>query len=155
MVNCFMYSAIFKVIVLDDWVSSFVQTRGSVPMFWEQPGIQVGSHKVKLSRGFEASSPAFEKWVFDCMYDLGMDLWTLTAKILEQIWNKKFYRRSSKEHPKLSEIARFGWEILWSKENMTLWIWQFLYTFVAITRGEKIPRAQNVINFSRTVFIRT
>ena len=52
-----------QVIVLDDLVSSFVQTRGSVPMFWEQPGIQVGSHKVKLSRGFEASSPAFEKHI--------------------------------------------------------------------------------------------
>lgn len=59
----FIFSAFFQVIVLDDWVSSFVQTRGSVPVFWEQPGVQVGSHKVKLSRGFEASSPAFEKYV--------------------------------------------------------------------------------------------
>ena len=50
-----------QVIVLDECVSSFLQTRGSVPVFWEQPGVQVGSHKVKLSRGFEASSPAFEK----------------------------------------------------------------------------------------------
>ncbi|CAB4027321.1 synaptojanin-1-like isoform X2, partial [Paramuricea clavata] len=52
-----------QVIVLDDCVASFVQTRGSVPVFWEQPGIQVGSHKVKLSRGFEASSPSFEKHI--------------------------------------------------------------------------------------------
>ena len=44
-------------------MSSFVQTRGSVPVFWEQPGVQVGSHKVKLSRGFEASSPAFDRLV--------------------------------------------------------------------------------------------
>lgn len=35
--------------------------RGSVPLFWEQPGVQVGSHKVKLSRGFEASAAAFDR----------------------------------------------------------------------------------------------
>lgn len=33
----------------------------SVPLFWEQPGIQVGSHKVKISRGFEASAPAINR----------------------------------------------------------------------------------------------
>ncbi|KAI2659798.1 Synaptojanin-1 [Labeo rohita] len=63
------------------------QIRGSIPLFWEQPGIQkhsfqgimlqlnqsreakgqhgnrqlVGSHRVKLSRGFEANAPAFER----------------------------------------------------------------------------------------------
>ncbi|XP_006814436.1 synaptojanin-1-like, partial [Saccoglossus kowalevskii] len=50
-----------QVIFLEDKVSSFIQTRGSVPLFWEQPGIQVGSHKVKMSRGYEASAPAFER----------------------------------------------------------------------------------------------
>ena len=47
-------------------VSSFVQTRGSVPLFWEQPGVQVGNHKVKFSRGPDASLPAFQrhlKWM--------------------------------------------------------------------------------------------
>lgn len=42
-------------------VSSFLQTRGSVPLFWEQPGVQVGSHKVRFSRGPEASAPALER----------------------------------------------------------------------------------------------
>lgn len=77
-------------------MSSFVQTRGSVPLFWEQPGFQVctrqltafveieiihtqasfhpdcgvfihsrlcqmGSHKIKMSRGYEASAPAFDR----------------------------------------------------------------------------------------------
>jgi synaptojanin len=42
-------------------VTSHVQIRGSVPLFWEQPGVQVGSHKVKLSRGFEASQSAFAR----------------------------------------------------------------------------------------------
>ncbi|KAL5007601.1 hypothetical protein ScPMuIL_016407 [Solemya velum] len=50
-----------QVIFLDDQISSFIQTRGSVPLFWEQPGIQVGSHKVKMSRGYESSAPAFDR----------------------------------------------------------------------------------------------
>ncbi|XP_065051378.1 synaptojanin-1-like [Rhopilema esculentum] len=50
-----------QIILLDDCETSFVQTRGSVPVFWEQPGVQVGSHKIKFSRGHEASSPAFER----------------------------------------------------------------------------------------------
>ncbi|XP_038053185.1 synaptojanin-1-like [Patiria miniata] len=51
-----------QVIFLDDVnVSSFVQTRGSVPLFWEQPGLQVGSHRVKMARGYEASAPAFDR----------------------------------------------------------------------------------------------
>nr|XP_020454055.1 synaptojanin-1 isoform X3 [Monopterus albus] len=76
-----------QVIFLDDRCSSFIQIRGSIPLFWEQPGIQkksikgvllhlnenrhpngldenphlVGSHRVKLSRGFEANAPAFER----------------------------------------------------------------------------------------------
>ncbi|GBP83839.1 Synaptojanin-1 [Eumeta japonica] len=50
-----------QAIYIDDSVSSYVQTRGSVPLFWEQPGIQVGSHKVKMSRGFDASTSAFDR----------------------------------------------------------------------------------------------
>ncbi|KAL2715091.1 synaptojanin-1 isoform X1 [Vespula squamosa] len=50
-----------QTIYLDNEVTSYIQTRGSVPLFWEQPGIQVGSHKVKISRGFEASKPAFDR----------------------------------------------------------------------------------------------
>lgn len=50
-----------QIIFLDDKVSSFIQIRGSIPLFWEQPGLQVGSHRVKLSRGFEANAPAFER----------------------------------------------------------------------------------------------
>ncbi|OXB79757.1 UNVERIFIED_CONTAM: hypothetical protein H355_013742 [Colinus virginianus] len=50
-----------QVIYLDDSVSSFIQIRGSVPLFWEQPGLQVGSHRVRMSRGFEANAPAFDR----------------------------------------------------------------------------------------------
>ena len=30
-----------QVIFMDDEVSSFLQIRGSVPLFWEQPGVNV------------------------------------------------------------------------------------------------------------------
>ncbi|PSN48304.1 Synaptojanin-1 [Blattella germanica] len=52
-----------QVIFLDKEVTSYVQTRGSVPLFWEQPGVQVGSHKVKMSRGFESSASAFDRHI--------------------------------------------------------------------------------------------
>nr|XP_008121699.1 PREDICTED: synaptojanin-2 [Anolis carolinensis] len=50
-----------QAIYLDKDVSSFIQIRGSVPLFWEQPGLQVGSHHLKLTRGLEANAPAFDK----------------------------------------------------------------------------------------------
>lgn len=52
-----------QAIYLDSDITSYVQTRGSVPLFWEQPGVQVGSHKVKLSRGFETTAPAFDRHI--------------------------------------------------------------------------------------------
>lgn len=50
-----------QVIFLDNEVTSYLQTRGSVPLFWEQPGVQVGSHKVRISRGYETSKAAFNR----------------------------------------------------------------------------------------------
>ncbi|XP_030868190.2 synaptojanin-2 isoform X2 [Gorilla gorilla gorilla] len=50
-----------QMIYMDDGVSSFVQIRGSVPLFWEQPGLQVGSHHLRLHRGLEANAPAFDR----------------------------------------------------------------------------------------------
>merc|ERR1719225_164354 len=49
-----------QVIFLGEEVSSFVQIRGSVPLFWEQPGVNVGSHKIKMARGPELSDAAFD-----------------------------------------------------------------------------------------------
>jgi len=63
-----------QLIVLDNMTASYVQTRGSVPVFWEQPGLQVGSHKVKLSRGFEASSPAFDRHLTSLKNQYGQQL---------------------------------------------------------------------------------
>lgn len=52
-----------QLVAFDDTMTSFIQTRGSVPLFWEQPGVQVGSHRLKMSRGFEASCAAFERHI--------------------------------------------------------------------------------------------
>ncbi|CAJ0928654.1 unnamed protein product, partial [Mesorhabditis belari] len=49
-----------QLILFEGQESSFIQIRGSIPLFWDQPGIQVGSHKVKL-RAFEASAPAYKR----------------------------------------------------------------------------------------------
>ncbi|RWS30861.1 synaptojanin-1-like protein, partial [Leptotrombidium deliense] len=50
-----------QAVYLDTKVTSYVIVRGSVPLFWEQPGINVGSHKIKMSRGSEISQPAYDR----------------------------------------------------------------------------------------------
>ena len=51
-----------QIIVKDEnELSSFVQIRGSVPLQWDQAGHNLGKHFVRLSRGFEACAPAFER----------------------------------------------------------------------------------------------
>ncbi|KAG9002050.1 inositol polyphosphate 5-phosphatase [Tulasnella sp. JGI-2019a] len=40
---------------------SYVQVRGSVPLFWEQQGIQTFGHKIQITRPQLASQPAFER----------------------------------------------------------------------------------------------
>ncbi|GAA5885405.1 hypothetical protein JCM6882_009606 [Rhodosporidiobolus microsporus] len=42
-----------------DLVFSFVQTRGSVPLFWEEGGAQPFNPKITITRPIEASLPAF------------------------------------------------------------------------------------------------
>lgn len=48
------------IIVTDEWIFSYTQIRGSVPLFWEQSGIQLpGTSKIVITRSPEASQPAF------------------------------------------------------------------------------------------------
>ncbi|KAI8601577.1 SacI homology domain-containing protein [Dissophora ornata] len=44
-----------------EWCFSYTQIRGSVPVFWEQQGLQLASHKIQLSRGAEATKPAVRR----------------------------------------------------------------------------------------------
>nr|CAH8853508.1 unnamed protein product [Trichobilharzia regenti] len=58
-------------IYLGDSVCSYIQLRGTVPLFWEQPGLQVGSHKISLSRPLEISMSAFERHFMNLMSQYG------------------------------------------------------------------------------------
>ncbi|KAI9272507.1 SacI homology domain-containing protein [Sporodiniella umbellata] len=40
---------------------SYTQIRGSVPVFWEQQGMQLVQHKIQISRGPEATVPAVKR----------------------------------------------------------------------------------------------
>eukprot|EP00731_Ephydatia_muelleri_P028550 Em0020g194a len=62
-------------IYVDSSVASFVQTRGLVPVFWDQPGIQsAGIEHIRLSRGYRCSQPAFEKHFEWCLLHYGPQL---------------------------------------------------------------------------------
>lgn len=50
---------------VDDLIYSYVQLRGSVPVFWEQQGIQALSPKIQITRTGAASIPAFRKHMDD------------------------------------------------------------------------------------------
>ena len=40
---------------------SYVIVRGSVPVFWDQQGVQIGSQSVRLTRSSNATQPAFDR----------------------------------------------------------------------------------------------
>ncbi|KAJ9119073.1 hypothetical protein QFC22_003564 [Naganishia vaughanmartiniae] len=50
---------------------SFVQVRGSVPLFWEQQGSQAFGHKLQITRPQAASQPAFDKHFLDLIAHYG------------------------------------------------------------------------------------
>ncbi|KAM9383339.1 synaptojanin-2 [Phaethornis superciliosus] len=81
-----------QTIYLDDDVSSFVQLRGSVPLFWEQTGLQVGSHHLRLNRGLEANAPAFDRHMMLLKEQYGKQVIVnlLGSKGGEEVLNKAF-----------------------------------------------------------------
>ncbi|KAI9505472.1 Inositol-1,4,5-trisphosphate 5-phosphatase 1 [Coemansia spiralis] len=46
---------------------SHVQVRGSIPVFWTQDGIQIGSHKVSITRSTKATLPATKRHFSDLL----------------------------------------------------------------------------------------
>ena len=48
-------------LVEEENVCSHLQLRGSVPVFWEQPGINFGKHKCDLVRKVDGALPAAQK----------------------------------------------------------------------------------------------
>ncbi|XP_060097379.1 synaptojanin-2 isoform X1 [Heteronotia binoei] len=81
-----------QTIYLDNDISSFVQIRGTVPLFWEQPGLQVGSHHLKLTRGLEANAPAFDKHMMLLKEQYGKQVIVnlLRSKGGEEVLNRAF-----------------------------------------------------------------
>lgn len=55
------------VLTLEEQVMSFVQVRGSVPLFWEQQGSQTFGQKLQITRSQTASQPAFDKHFVDLL----------------------------------------------------------------------------------------
>ncbi|CAO1622405.1 unnamed protein product [Jaminaea pallidilutea] len=45
--------------------TSYVQLRGSVPLFWEQQGLQAFSPRIQITRSRQASQPAFDRHFAD------------------------------------------------------------------------------------------
>jgi synaptojanin len=60
-----------------DEEASFVQLRGSVPVFFEQTGLQVGSHRIRIMRGLEACYPAYERHIKSLIQDYGTKIFIL------------------------------------------------------------------------------
>jgi synaptojanin len=60
-----------------DEESSFLQVRGSVPVFFEQTGIQVGNHRIKVSRGLDTCYPAFDRHVKSLIQEYGSQFYIL------------------------------------------------------------------------------
>lgn len=59
--HCANYVETEQLIFSETEENSLLQVRGSIPLFWEQSGIQVGAHRIKISRSIESSYTAFER----------------------------------------------------------------------------------------------
>ncbi|EEB05068.1 inositol-polyphosphate 5-phosphatase [Schizosaccharomyces japonicus yFS275] len=59
------------IITSKNWCASFVQLRGSIPIFWEQEGMQMFGQKIDITRPVEATTVAFEKHVSDIIEEYG------------------------------------------------------------------------------------
>lgn len=90
-----------QVIFLDNKVSSYILIRGSIPLFWEQTGVQVGAHKLNMSRGREISHPAFERHLANIQYLYGKQV------IINLVGNKEgefLIGSMYKSHHKISKF---------------------------------------------------
>lgn len=53
------------ILAMDQVIMSFLQIRGSVPLFWEQVGNQTFGQKLQITRPQAASQPAFDRHFLD------------------------------------------------------------------------------------------
>lgn len=100
-----------QAIYVDSNVASFVQVRGLVPLFWEQPGLQTGGGilRIRLSRGPACSHPAFERHFEWCLLHYGpmMCINLLGTRDQEMMLSNAF-----KEH--LAQLSTVSKKLMWN-----------------------------------------
>eukprot|EP01135_Chromosphaera_perkinsii_P007233 Nk52_evm41s745 gene=Nk52_evmTU41s745 len=89
-----------QIVVKGHQVASFVQTRGSAPIFWEQPGFQIGTHKVKITRSTDATAAATRRHFLSMIEQYGpvMCLNLLSDKEKEKYEGERSISRAFEEH---------------------------------------------------------
>ena len=99
-----------EAIYVDDSVASFVQVRGLVPLFWDQPGIQTvgGMTRIKFSRGYTCSHPAFERHFEWCLLYYGP---TLCLNLLGSRDMERMLTGSFQEH--FSQLSTVSVSNVW------------------------------------------
>lgn len=55
------------IVVSGKYAMSHVQVRGSIPVFWSQEGLQIGSHRVNIARSSKATLPATKRHFADLL----------------------------------------------------------------------------------------
>lgn len=112
----------------DNDVSSFVQIRGSVPLFWEQPGLQVGSHHLKLTRGLEANAPAFDRHMMLLKEQYGKQVIVnlLRSKAGEEVLSRAFKK------------------LLWASQHAED-VPMINFDYHQIVKGGKIEKLENLL----------
>ncbi|GMT24753.1 hypothetical protein PFISCL1PPCAC_16050, partial [Pristionchus fissidentatus] len=109
-----------QLLVFEEEEVSFVQIRGSIPLFWDQPGLQVGSHKVKL-RAFEASVPAYYRHFYQLrkLYDDVAVVTLLGSKEGERMLGDAFKTQHAKCAPEVPFVAfDYHAEMKTSRDNI-------------------------------------
>lgn len=59
--NVSIYGETEVIISNDKFLFSYILLRGSVPVFWEQQGIQIGAPKIQITRAPLATQPSFDR----------------------------------------------------------------------------------------------
>ncbi|KAM5165652.1 synaptojanin-2 [Mantella aurantiaca] len=112
----------------DNDVSSFAQIRGSVPLFWEQPGLQVGSHHLKLTRGLEANAPAFDRHMM----------------LLKEQYGKQVIVNLLRSKGGEEVLSRAFKKLLWASQHAED-VPMINFDYHQIVKGGKIEKLENLL----------
>ncbi|QIW99882.1 hypothetical protein AMS68_005400 [Peltaster fructicola] len=93
----------------DQFCFSYVQCRGSVPLFWEQASGLPGQQKVTITRSIQATQPAFDKH-FDALYEAYGDVYIVNLLSEEKPNETQLTRQYENHvaHHSLNEQAKMS-----------------------------------------------